>query len=382
MTKPLIYLDNAATTYPKPGSVPRRVAEVIADLGGNPGRGAHRMSLDASRVVFGTREALAGLLNIKDASRIAFTKNATEAINIALKGLLKAGDHVVTTGFEHNSVVRTLARLTRDVNVRVTKVIGKERADFVSAADVEAAITKDTKLVAITHASNVVGTIQPVYEIAELCRAKGVLFMVDAAQTIGALPVDLGELGADIVVGTGHKALFGPQGTGFVYFKEGVEPEPLIDGGTGEEGVYLEMPDRFESGTVNTPGIGGLGAGIEFVLNEGVEKIRARESALTSMLLTGLSEIEGVTIFGPMDVESRVALVSFTIEGLPPVDVGRRLDEDFLIMARCGTHCAPDAHRTIGTHPLGTNRISPGYFTTDADIEVLLKAVKTMAGGG
>lgn len=381
MTKPLIYLDNAATTFPKPASVAKRVAEVITDIGGNPGRGAHRMSLNASRVVFETRESLARLLNIKDASRIAFTKNATEAINIALKGLLQAGDHVITSGFEHNSVARTLARLTRDSSLYVTKVIGSERADFVTAKDVEAALTKETKLVTITHASNVVGTIQPIQEIAKLCRDEDILFMVDAAQTIGAYPVDIAELDADIVVGTGHKALFGPQGTGFAYFREGVEPLPLIDGGTGEEDVYLEIPERFESGTVNTPGIGGLGAGIEFVLNEGVAKIRRREEELTGALLTGLSKTKGVTIFGPMEVKERVALVSFTIEGVSPIEVGRRLDEEFLIMARCGTHCAPDAHRTIGTHPAGTNRISPGYFTTDAEIEVLLGAVKTMAAG-
>ncbi len=370
----MIYLDNAATSFPKPESVYRRIDEILRKISGNPGRASHRMALEASRVIFDAREKVSRLINSPDSSRVAFTKNATEAINIALKGILKPGDHVVTTTFEHNCVVKTLARLEA-AGVSVTKVRpGKDgRLDV---KDVEKAIRKPTRIVCIAHASNVFGTLQPVEEIGRILRKKGILFLVDGAQTVGAVPVDVEKLNIDLLAATGHKALFGPQGTGFLYAREGVEPEPLIDGGTGELDTVLEMPERLEGGTMNTPGVGGLGAGADYLLNESISKIRAYEEGLTGELLKGLKAMEGVSIIGPLEAGERASLVAFNIKGMASATVGARLDEEFSIMVRCNTHCAPEAHREAGTFPEGAVRVSPGYFTTPEEIEECLRAIR------
>lgn len=369
-----VYLDNAATSYPKPESVYQRIDYILRHIGGNPGRSGHRMALDASRIIFETRESAAKLLNIKDASRIAFTKNATEAINVAFKGILKPGDHVVTTSIEHNAVVRPLKRLEKD-GAKVTRVKA-DKNGWIEPKDIEKAITNKTKLVSVVHASNVFGAVLPVAEIGSVCRKKGIIFMIDAAQTAGAMPIDIEALNVDIFAATGHKSLFGPQGTGLLYVKEGIEPLPLVDGGTAEDDdMPLEIPDRLEAGTMNTPGIGGLGAGIEFLLKEGVEKIRKHEEGIIRQILDGLKEIKGIKIIGPLDEKKRTCLVSFNIEGNDPSDIGYRFDNEFNIMLRCGLHCALHAHKTAGTYPHGAVRVSPGYFNTSDDIEEFLKGV-------
>ena len=373
----MIYLDNAATSYPKPESVYKRIDYILRHIGGNPGRSGHRMALDASRVIFEAREFAAKFFNIKDASRIVFTKNATEAINVVFKGILKPGDHVVTTSIEHNAVVRPLKRLERD-GVKVIRVKA-DKDGLISPQDVEKAITKHTKLISVVHASNVFGTVLPVTEIGNVCRKKGIIFMIDAAQTAGAMPIDIEALNVDIFAATGHKSLFGPQGTGFLYVKEGIEPLPLVDGGTAEDDDMLEIPDRLEAGTMNTPGIGGLGAGIEFLLNEGVEKIRKHEEGLIRQILDGLKGIKEISIIGPTDEKKRTCLVSFNIEGKDPSDIDYRLDNEFNIMLRCGLHCAPHAHKAAGTYPSGAVRVSPGYFNTSDEIEEFLKAIREIA---
>ncbi|MBI5234354.1 MAG: aminotransferase class V-fold PLP-dependent enzyme [Deltaproteobacteria bacterium] len=373
----MIYLDNAATSYPKPRQVYERVSHVLKDIGGNPGRSSHTMAIEASRVVFGAREALAGLFNIADSGRISFTKNATEAINIALKGILKPGDHVITTGFEHNSVARTLRRLEKQ-GVSVTRIKARIPG-LIDPEDIDRAITPKTKLVTVVHASNVFGTIAPLAKIAEVARQRGVLLMADSAQTAGAIPIDVECLGIDILAVTGHKALFGPQGTGALYLGKGIEPEPLIDGGTGMDDNISELPDRLETGTLNTPGIGGLAAGVEFILKEGISRIRAYERGLIELLLEGLKKIKAVSIIGTMDAGLRVGLVSFTLEGMTSDEVGIRLDKEFSIMTRCGTHCAPEAHRCAGTLPEGAVRVSPGYFTSPDEIEKFLEAITMIA---
>ena len=373
----MIYLDNAATSYPKPESVYKRIDYILRHIGGNPGRSGHRMALDASRVIFEAREFAAKFFNIKDASRIVFTKNATEAINVVFKGILKPGDHVVTTSIEHNAVVRPLKRLERD-GVKVIRVKA-DKDGLISPQDVEKAITKHTKLISVVHASNVFGTVLPVTEIGNVCRKKGIIFMIDAAQTAGAMPIDIEALNVDMFAATGHKSLFGPQGTGFLYVKEGIEPLPLVDGGTAEDDDMLEIPDRLEAGTMNTPGIGGLGAGIEFLLNEGVEKIRKHEERLIRQILDGLKGINGISIIGPTDEKKRTCLVSFNIEGKDPSDIDYRLDNEFNIMLRCGLHCAPHAHKAAGTYPSGAVRVSPGYFNTSDEIEEFLKAIREIA---
>lgn len=375
----MVYLDNAATSYPKPESVYSRVDHIMREVGGNPGRSSHRLALEASRVVFDARESAARLINAPDSSRIAFTKNATEAVNAGLKGLpLKPGDHIVTTTFEHNSVVKVMAAL-EGRGMKVTRVRPDARG-FLKVKDIERAFKKKTRLLCLSHASNVFGTIQPLKEIGSLCKRKGVLLMVDAAQSAGAVPVDVRKMNIAILAATGHKALFGPQGTGFIYIKEGIEVTPLIDGGTGEISDRVLMPERLETGTLNTPGIGGLGAGVEFVLKEGVEKIRAHEVELTGRILSGLKDVPGVSIIGTDRADERVALVSFNIEGVSPIDAGVRLDSEFSIMARCGMHCAPSAHREAGTFPEGAVRVSPGYFNRHSDIDDLLRAVRAVVG--
>ncbi len=376
--KKTIYLDNAATSFPKPECVIKRVEEVLRNIGGNPGRGGHRMAIDAGRLIFRTRESLARLLNLPDASRIVFTKNATEAANLAIKGLLSTEDHAVVSSFEHNAGIKPLAWLERR-GMRLTR-IKAARPDLITPEEVVRALTPDTKLVSIVHGSNVFGTIQPIAEIGRALKVRGVLFMVDAAQTLGALPVDLSALDADILVGTGHKSLFGPQGTGFVYLREGVEPRNLLEGGTGDLEDELETPDRFETGTVNTPGLGGLGAGVDFVLSEGIGKIRAHEEELIGILIEGLRKITGLTILGPLEASERTSLVAFNIEGFDPQDIGVRLEDDFDIMVRCGTHCAPSAHRSAGTYPAGAVRVSPGYFNTISEIEIFLAAITEIVG--
>lgn len=374
----MIYLDNAATSFPKPDKVHERVDEVLRKIGGNPGRSSHTMAIEAARVVFGARESVAFLIGAMDSGRVAFTKNATEAINIGLKGLLKPGDHVVTSAFEHNSVVKSLAALA-SIGVEVTKV-SPDSEGFLRPRDIESAIKENTKMVCICHASNVLGAIQPIGEIGKACRAKGVLLMVDGAQTVGAMPFDVTAMGVDILAATGHKALFGPQGTGFLYLAEGVEAAPLVDGGTGEAGSPLEMPEALEAGTMNTPGIGGLGAGVAFLLDEKVEKVREKEEGLVDAVLKGLASIKGVSVIGPADASRRAALVSFNINGKKPGEVGLRLDDEAGIMIRCGTHCAPDAHRLAGTFPDGAARVSPGYFNTHQEIEEFLRAVRVLSG--
>lgn len=374
----MIYFDNAATSYPKPESVYQRIDYILRHIGGNPGSSSHRMAIDASRVIFEARESAARLFNIQNAERIAFTKNATEAINAAFKGILKAGDHVITTSIEHNAVVKPLKRLEKE-GVNVTRVKADQEG-LVRTEDIEKALTKKTRLVSVVHASNVFGAILPVEEIGRMCRKKGILFMIDAAQTAGTMPIDIKLLNADIFCATGHKSLFGPQGTGLLYVREGIEPLPLIDGGIGEDDEVKKMPERFEAGTMNTPGIGGLGVGIEFLLKEGIGKIRQYEEGLIKQILDGLRSIKSVKVLGPMDEKKRTCLVSFTMGGKEPSDVGYRLDNEFGIMARCGLHCAPYAHKAAGTYPSGTVRVSPGYFNTHNEIEEFLRAVREIAG--
>ncbi|MBI5682094.1 MAG: aminotransferase class V-fold PLP-dependent enzyme [Deltaproteobacteria bacterium] len=369
----MIYLDNSATSFPKPESVYQRVDYILRNIGGNPGRGSHRMAIGASRIIFETRESAARLFNIKDSSRIVFTRNATEAINLAFKGLLKPNDNVVTTNIEHNAVSKTLRRLEGQ-GINVSKVCASNNG-FVKPTDIEKAITKDTRLVSVTHASNVFGAILPIAEIGAICKNKGVLFMIDAAQTAGIIDIDAPAMNIDILIATGHKALFGPQGTGFLYIKEGIEPLPLVDGGLGEAEDISEIPDRLEAGTMNTPGIGGLGAGIEFILKEGVACIRKYEEGIVKQIIQGLQDLKGISIIGTLDADKRVSLVSFNIDGKDPLDVGCILDNEFGIMTRCGTHCAYDAHKTLGTYPSGAVRVSPGYFNTEKEIEGFLRAI-------
>lgn len=376
--KKLIYFDNAATTFPKPEEVYRKVDHIMRNVGANPGRSGHRMALEANRIILDARDSIARLFNIEDSSRIIFTSNTTEALNIGIKGFLRPGDHAITSSMEHNSVVRPLKAMEK-AGVECSKVRCSSEG-ILNPDDVRAVIRPRTRLIAITHASNVTGSINPIREIGAVAREKGIVFLLDAAQTAGMLPIDVERDNIDMLACPGHKGLFGLQGTGFLYISPSVRLEPIKDGGTGGNSEMDTMPDtlpeRFEAGTMNTPGIGGLGEGVEFVLREGIDKIRSHEVNLTDRLVKGLVELKGVTVYGPGDANRQMAVVAFNIAGKDPSDVGFVLDSSFGIMARVGLHCAPDAHRTIGTFPQGTVRLSPGYFNTMEEMEFVVDALR------
>lgn len=377
----MIYLDNAATSYPKPESVYRAADEFLRQHGANPGRGGHKMAVAAGEVVHETRRRLAKLFHIADPSRIVFTLNATEALNLGLKGLLRDGDHVVTSSIEHNSVTRPLKALETK-GVTNTKVHCSSEG-WLDPDDVERAITPRTPLIVVLHASNVTGTIQPIEEIGDIARRHGLVFMVDAAQSAGGLPIDVEKAHIDLLAFPGHKGLLGPPGTGGLYIGEGVNLTPLREGGTGsrsESEIQPEsLPDRYESGTLNSVGIASLGAGVAFLLEKGIAEVREHEARLPKRLLEGLAGIKGMRLYGPQDEGKQVGVVSFNIAGWGPQDLSAALDQSFDIAVRAGLHCAPYAHRTIGTFPEGAVRLSLGYFNTLEEINYTLKCIRRLA---
>lgn len=378
----MIYLDNAATSWPKPESVYQAVDDFLRTKAGNPGRGSHSMAVAASRIVEETRLLVARLINAADKDRVIFTLNCTDSLNIGLKGLLGPGDHVITSSLEHNSVARPLRKLERE-GVRVTRLSPPSGGDFVSPRDVARAITRKTRLVVMNHASNVTGVIQPIEEYGVIARQHNLIFMVDAAQTAGRYPLDVPANNIDLLAFSGHKGLFGPPGTGVLYIGERVDLDSLREGGTGSrsesEEQPTDLPDKFESGTVNCAGIAGLGAGLKFILKEGMDKIVEYEQSLTKQLLEGLACISGVTVYKVKDRSGQAPVVSFNLEDSTPGEAGVILDQAFDIKVRTGLHCAPAAHRTIGTFPLGTIRLSPGYFNTAEEIDFTLEVIKKIA---
>jgi cysteine desulfurase family protein len=378
-----IYLDNGATSFPKPPAVAEAMSRFTLEVGGSPGRSGHRRSQEAARVVFACREAVASLIGAPDSRRIAFTLNATQALNTALYGILRPGDRVLTTSMEHNSTMRPLRDLERR-GVITLEVLACDGAGRLDLAALEQALRSRPRLLAAVHASNVSGTILPLREVGALTRAAGTLLLIDAAQSAGAIPIDVAADGIDLLAFTGHKALFGPQGTGGLWAREGVEPEPLFRGGTGSNSELEEQPmfwpDRLESGTPNGVGLAGLLAGVSFIAGTGLGVIRRREQALTRRLLEGLNAIPGARVYGPDPSEERAPIVSVTFAGLVPSEAGFLLEEGFGVQTRVGLHCAPAAHRTIGTFPQGTVRFSPGFFTTEADIDAALASCRYLAG--
>jgi len=376
-------MDHAATSWPKPPGVIPAMVDFLERAGGNPGRSGHRLSIRAGRIVYDAREAVADLFHVSDPARVIFTPNVTYALNIALRGLLHPGDRVVTSSIEHNAVMRPLRALERSgVDLTIVPCAPDGSLDL---ADLEREITAGTRLVVANHASNVMGTILPIAEIACIAHSVGALLLVDAAQTAGVLPIDIQMMGIDLLAFTGHKGLQGPPGTGGLIFAQGLDTnmiEPLIRGGTGSNSEHEEqpdmLPDRFESGTPNGAGIAGLGAGVRFVTERGIDAIRAHECALTHALIDGLGSLPGIMVYGPDDVAKRTAVVSFTAAGLRVSEIGFHLDEKYGILCRVGLHCAPSAHRTIGTFPEGTVRLAPGIFTTLEDVHTTVKAVEAI----
>ncbi len=378
----MIYLDNAATTFPKPEIVYKSMDTFYRTLGANPGRSGHKRAVAAEKEIEDTRLTAARLFGIKDAKRFIFAYNATDAINMGIKGLLKPGDHAITTYLEHNAVSRALDGLERKKGVSVTKV-GNSMEGFIDPNDVKNAITPKTRLIVVTHAPNVLGTIQPIREIGEIARERGVVFMVDAAQTAGVCEIDVDALCVDMLAFTGHKGTLGPTGTGGLYVGERAALEPWREGGTGFEPASLsqpeELPYKLESGTPNTVGIAGLRAGIEYVTSRGISAIRAHERKLLQKLITALQDDKRFVLYGTRDVSKKVGILSLNVKGYRPAEVGAILDQSFDIAVRPGLHCAPFAHQRLGTFPDGTIRVSPGCFNTEEEIDQLITVLVRIA---
>jgi cysteine desulfurase family protein len=380
----MIYFDNAATSWPKPPEVKEAMIKFMEEVGANPGRSGHLLSIEAARILYEAREALSTLFHVKDPSRIIFTLNATESINLALKGLLKPKDHIITSSLEHNSVMRPLRDLEKK-GIELSIIFCSSNG-LLNPQEVERKIKSNTKMIILNHASNVIGTLLPIEEIGSIARKHNLLFFVDAAQTAGVYPIDIETERIDLLAFTGHKSLYGPQGTGGLVIGERIEEKemiPLKQGGTGSRSEFEEqpdfLPDRFESGTPNGVGIAGLLAGIQFVLQKGTEHIRHDESALIEKLIKGLKEIPHVKLYGPESKEERIATLSFNIAQLSPSDVSFYLEKEFGILCRPGLHCAPSAHKTIGTFPEGTVRFSLSYFNTEDEVSKAIQAVNSVA---
>jgi cysteine desulfurase/selenocysteine lyase len=378
----IIYLDNAATTFPKPREVLDQMGEAYRRYGVNPGRSGYDLCVVAGDLVLETRKELTRFFNGTDPLRLVFAPNATEALNTALLGMLGPGDHAISTVFEHNSVIRPLNHLRRDHGVEVDFV--PAGADFrLDPAEVAKRFRKNTRVVVVNHGSNVIGTIQPVAEIGRLCRERGIRLVIDAAQTAGMVPIDVEAMNVDVVAFTGHKSLLGPTGTGGLYVREGVEVRTTRFGGTGVHSAnpfhLEEYPHRLEAGTGNVLGITGLHFAQAYLATRGLAEIYRHEMALFGRLQAGLQAIDGVTLHGPTRLEDRSPVLSFTVAGLDPSDVGTMLDVDYNVAARTGLQCAPLIHQHMGTGERGTVRLSVGPMNVERDIDVALHAVKEIA---
>jgi cysteine desulfurase family protein len=376
------YLDNAATSFPKPESVYRALDAFARQSLANPGRAGHKMALVAERALDDCRHLLNQLFRGKEPERFVFTLNCTDALNMAFKGVLADGDHVVTTNLEHNSVSRPLRALELAGRITLTRVPA-DPGGTIDPDEVRRAITPRTRLIALTHASNVLGTIQPVAEVGKVARERDVLLLVDAAQTAGVVPIDVQEMNVDLLAFPGHKSLLGPTGTGALYVGPRARVRAWREGGTGgdssSETQPREYPYFLEGGTPNVLGVAGLAAGVRWVLEQGLEKIRAHEVELTERLWSKLDELEVYEVFGHRDLSRRVGTLSFRSEALPAAELGAILDEAFDVAVRPGLHCAPYIHKALGTFPDGAVRVSPGPFSTAEDVAHLTGALAEVA---
>lgn len=381
-----IYLDNAATSFPKPEAVYAAVDDYNRRVGAAIGRGAYRAAIEATAQVHRCRRRIADLLGAESPERIVFTFNGTDSLNLALHGLLQPGDHVITSVCEHNSVLRPLATLRRRIGIQVT-IVGADATGFVDPARIKLALRPQTKLIALIHASNVTGTIQPIAEAGRIARSAGAVFLVDAAQTAGHVPIDLRDLPVDLLACPGHKGLLGPLGTGVLYLRPGMEDlvSSLRQGGTGtrsEDDMQPEtLPDKYESGNHNAPGLAGLEAGLAWIQERGVRDIHRHEQALVHQLAEGLRDVPGVRQFGPPPGRERLGVLSLAIDGFDPQDVSAILDQTFGVEVRAGLHCAPGAHRAIGSFEAGgTVRLSVGPLTAPDDVARAVEALRQIAG--
>ena len=376
-----IYLDNGATSYPKAPGVGEAMLDYVNNVGANVNRSTYATASTAAMILLDTREQLCRLFNFDDPTHVIFTPGMTAGLNMLLKGYLKAGDHVIVSSMEHNAMMRPLVQLERD-GVEFSR-IPADRDGIARAEDIIPLIRPNTKLVAVMHASNVCGSLLPVKEIGAICRERNIPFILDAAQTAGHYPIDFKELGLSALCAPGHKGLLGPQGIGVMLldheFAKSVEP--LIAGGTGSASDSEElppyMPDRFESGTMNIPGVYGLNAALAYILEKGVDSFRAHEEVLTKRFLDGLKDIP-VRLAGTWDMDKRVGVIAVDFTGHDNAEAAFALEQAG-ILTRCGLHCAPSAHKTLGTFPQGVVRFSLGYASTEADVDGALEAIRTIA---
>ena len=375
----MIYFDNAATTYPKPKEVEEAMINALHSMG-NAGRGAHGATLDASRMIYGTREKLASLFHIKDPARIAFTNNATEALNIAIYGLLNKGDHVVSTECEHNSVLRPLYRMEKK-GILCT-LLNADLTGRICYQQLESSIKEQTKAIVVTHASNLTGNVMDLSYISQIAKKRGVYLIVDASQTAGILPIDVEKMGIDILCFTGHKGLLGPQGTGGIYVREGIELSPLKVGGSGVKSYEKEhpsiMPTALEAGTLNGHGIAGLYGALCYLERVGVETIYEKEVTLADRFLNGIKKIEGIKVYGDFSGSKRVATIALNVRDYDSGMVSDWLWEDYEIATRAGAHCAPLMHQALGTVEQGAVRFSFSHFNTEAEVDLAIEALKEL----
>ncbi|MFA5354042.1 MAG: aminotransferase class V-fold PLP-dependent enzyme [Thermodesulfovibrionales bacterium] len=379
----MIYLDNAATSFPKPERVRKSLFNWLETGTGTPGRGNHAQALRSADAVSRVRRSLARFFGLNNESRLIFCYSATDALNMAIKGFLEEGGHVLISSMEHNSVLRPLRGMEQDGRISL-EIVPCNRQGHLDPDEILRRFNARTKLVVLSHASNVTGAIQPIETIGRAVRERGGYLLVDAAQTAGILPVDIGALSADMAAFSGHKGLYGLQGTGGLVVGERVRSlRPWREGGTGfnslSETQPREWPEAFESGTHNVPGILSLGEGLAFIEEQGFEAVRRAEMERFAQLWDALSGVPGVELYGPPPGEDRIAVLSLNIRGWEPEDVGSVLNYNHGIQCRTGLHCSPLAHQTIGTYPTGSVRLSPGCFTTEEDIQKAIKAIRTLA---
>ena len=378
-----IYLDNASTSFPKAPTVATAMSDYITNRGININRGSYALAYDVEDIIYTTRQRLNTLFNGHDPSHVIFTQNVTMSLNMVIKGLLKAGDHVLVSSMEHNAVMRPLTQLL-DKGITFD-TIPCDSTGSIQMDSIEPLIRPNTVALIINHASNVCGTIQPLESIGPICKAHNLQFIVDAAQTAGVIPIDVKACHIDALCFTGHKGLLGPQGIGGIILTKEMAQNltPLIAGGTGSfshlETLPTHMPDAFESGTLNLPGIIGLNEGLAYIESQGMENIHNHELALTQAFLEGLQSIDVVNIVGKQDIQDRTAVVSITIDSMDPASIAYELESTYHIMTRVGLHCAPRAHQTLGTYPEGTVRFSFGYANTLKDVESALSALQRIA---
>ena len=374
----MIYLDNAATTFPKPRQVYEAVLDCMENYGANPGRAGHKLAMRAGIEIYECRENIAKLLNVSNPMSIVFTHNATDSLNLAIKGVVKSGDHIITTSIEHNSVIRPIKALEK--NGVENTIVKCDKYGHLDPNDIKKAIKPNTKLIVTTHASNVCGTIVDIESVGNIAKENNILYLVDASQTLGVYDIDIQKINVDMIAAPGHKCLLGPQGTGMLYIRDGLEVNILKEGGTGSNSEDLfqpnMMPDRYESGTHNTPGIAGLNAGVKFILETGIDKIRKHEEELCEYMLTKLTEVPNIKIYGPLDSKKRAAVISINIGDIDSGEITFILDDMYEIATRSGIHCSPLAHKTLGTLRQGTVRFSLGYFNTKDDIDKAVEALK------